>query len=541
MILPAPVPQRGFLHVSEVEGGFTALHQRRAHFLAAELVNHVPEHCMVCSGGRALATYAALRERDGFENVFGAVSSPQPRPLGSTRRAAPAVHGPYGGTPGSSSGPQSADTCDDRKPGGAAMAAGAARQWLAALVAVPESSVPSAAHNSHASAPALQTPLQGQAARDVAQSAPVAASAPPPTPATSRRPSGGATGRTLDVGTTEQSVASFLAGAPSSPPDLLFDGVDLHGLPLLSEQALLDIQCDALERACEAATGRLVIPASVPPPRRQQRRQRVARLPRPLPPRAAPEVVYVEDVLFSAAAATATVLQRFVSTPEPGSAPPPRAVNPRARLSAAEGPAAHGSIPTLSLAEFMAAPDAVGSRPEHASAGSPAPPSSGSDSGSAAAGAARPVLPPMEIPASRQLARQLSAPASAAVGDPKPATLPPAPSPARPRSITHSLASLAAAALSAPPPSGVPQASAASQRRSSVPRGEAASSSAAPQAKAATEAPTPPPLPPATARHLPLAPPTTTGVRVTAANSRYLDTIRRAALAGLESMQPPRR
>jgi hypothetical protein len=46
--------------VSEVEGGFTALHQHQAHFLATVLVNHEPRLCMVCSGGAAARAYAEL-------------------------------------------------------------------------------------------------------------------------------------------------------------------------------------------------------------------------------------------------------------------------------------------------------------------------------------------------------------------------------------------------------------------------------------------------------------------------------------------------
>jgi len=50
--------QRGFTRVSEVEGGFAALHQHQAHFLGETLVAHEREYCMVCSGGTAAALYA---------------------------------------------------------------------------------------------------------------------------------------------------------------------------------------------------------------------------------------------------------------------------------------------------------------------------------------------------------------------------------------------------------------------------------------------------------------------------------------------------
>jgi len=59
--------QKGFLRVSEVEGGFTALHQHQAHFLATVLVNHEPRLCMVCSGGAAARAYAELGYSDAEE------------------------------------------------------------------------------------------------------------------------------------------------------------------------------------------------------------------------------------------------------------------------------------------------------------------------------------------------------------------------------------------------------------------------------------------------------------------------------------------
>lgn len=50
--------QRGFTYVSEVEGGFTSLHQHQAHFLDKTLSFHDKQYCMVCSGGAARAIYA---------------------------------------------------------------------------------------------------------------------------------------------------------------------------------------------------------------------------------------------------------------------------------------------------------------------------------------------------------------------------------------------------------------------------------------------------------------------------------------------------
>lgn len=43
--------QRGFLRVSEVEGGYASLHQHQANFLSTVLVQHDPEQCRVCTGG----------------------------------------------------------------------------------------------------------------------------------------------------------------------------------------------------------------------------------------------------------------------------------------------------------------------------------------------------------------------------------------------------------------------------------------------------------------------------------------------------------
>jgi hypothetical protein len=50
--------QRGFTYVSEVEGGFTSLHQHQAHFLDKTLSFHDKQYCMVCSGGAAASLYA---------------------------------------------------------------------------------------------------------------------------------------------------------------------------------------------------------------------------------------------------------------------------------------------------------------------------------------------------------------------------------------------------------------------------------------------------------------------------------------------------
>ena len=57
--------QRGFPFVSEVEGGFTALHQHQALFLDTTLVGHTRDLCMVCTGGAAAAALTELAERGG--------------------------------------------------------------------------------------------------------------------------------------------------------------------------------------------------------------------------------------------------------------------------------------------------------------------------------------------------------------------------------------------------------------------------------------------------------------------------------------------
>lgn len=68
--------QKGFLRVSEVEGGFTALHQHQAHFLSSVLVNHDPALCMVCSGGAAADKYAAAQAAEAASAAgFGAGSA----------------------------------------------------------------------------------------------------------------------------------------------------------------------------------------------------------------------------------------------------------------------------------------------------------------------------------------------------------------------------------------------------------------------------------------------------------------------------------
>lgn len=52
--------QKGFSHVSEVEGGYTALHQHQAHYLESTLIGHDPEFCMVCSAGEAANRYPTI-------------------------------------------------------------------------------------------------------------------------------------------------------------------------------------------------------------------------------------------------------------------------------------------------------------------------------------------------------------------------------------------------------------------------------------------------------------------------------------------------
>lgn len=49
--------QKGFSRVSEVEGGYTALHQNQALFVDEVLVGHDRTYCMVCSGGNAKQLY----------------------------------------------------------------------------------------------------------------------------------------------------------------------------------------------------------------------------------------------------------------------------------------------------------------------------------------------------------------------------------------------------------------------------------------------------------------------------------------------------
>jgi hypothetical protein len=52
--------QKGFPRVSHSVGGFTALHQCQAHYLADVLVGHDPRLCLVCTGGHSQGALAAL-------------------------------------------------------------------------------------------------------------------------------------------------------------------------------------------------------------------------------------------------------------------------------------------------------------------------------------------------------------------------------------------------------------------------------------------------------------------------------------------------
>lgn len=514
--------QRGFLHVSEVEGGFTAMHQRRAHFLSAELVNHVPEHCMVCSGGRALATYPGLRESEARGDSLTRPSSAGRRPAGSARRTAPsrlATPGPFPPPRGRLVEQPLKHAEGVSATSGALAAADVARQWLVSAVSVPESSQsqPRPAASTLAAPSGSSVDAQSAALNLAPRTAAPPASAratPPPIPQSS-------------VLVTARTKAAKVSS------ELLFDGVDGHGLPLLSELALLDIQCDALERECEEATGRRVIPASMAQIRKKaaaRRRQR------PRQASSGPveaEVVYVEDVLYSAASATASALQRMVS--------PPAASGLRLGASSARAAAPSGSaknsqlddVPIVSLADFMAGGEA--------------------STDSAAIVATVAALPP-------------ATPGGAVVLT----AVPPAPSPARQRSTSTSFTSLLRSALSAPPPSVPPLVSggrgaAASSDGPSLPAADSPASSAAaprPLAQSAAGGITKPlasavassgadvtvdvvaangGLPAASVRRQPSLAASTTGISISVANSRYLDTIRRAALAGLESIQPPRK
>lgn len=68
--------QRDFPRVSDVEGGFTALHQLQAHHLDDVLVGHAPGFCNVCTGGRAAALLLAQAEVDA---ASAAILSPRAR------------------------------------------------------------------------------------------------------------------------------------------------------------------------------------------------------------------------------------------------------------------------------------------------------------------------------------------------------------------------------------------------------------------------------------------------------------------------------
>lgn len=468
--------QRDFRYVSEVEGGFVAHHQRRAHFLASELVNHSPELCMVCSGGRAASSYPAMRESDnsGPDLSQSPARSIHHIEATSRRRIAPAAHGPRGHLFQSASGEKAAQNPHSVSAGAAAVAAG---QWLAAMVAVPESSqLPSAL-----SQRAVSDPLIGSGRTAIAQ---------------------------LSSSPREQSLASFIeSSGTASASDLLFDGIDDHGLPLLSEQAHLDIQCDMIERTCEAETGHAVIPSSMAHKKRAASKRRIVqnRVDRVAVVSSDPssEVVYVEDMLFSAAAKTASVLQRLVSPPPPSSALESCERDHHTGVvktlssdivSTKAVPGSH-DVPTLSLTDFVSHSGGTSDSPRTAM--------------------------PADVFGVNSVANDMDATQHLKMTALP--SVPPLP-PARQRTLsTANIVNFFTASLSPPPASTV----------------------AVPKAKSLIV----PPSLPAPVDGLPSAqtlcastPGLPTGkVTITPANSRYLDTIRRAALSGLESLQPPKK
>jgi hypothetical protein len=205
--------QRGFNRVCEVEGGFTALHQHQALFVDDVLVGHERMYCMVCTGGAAAATYAGRNALERGELI---------------QDAAPFRPGPRQGAGGS-----------------AAAALGGAHSKSRLSVRVegtpPEGffsgSGGGGARASPTSLPSPAADLGGATPRPIAGGAAGAGSATP-------RPPGGSGVAAPVAMTTRKAVAA-------SDRKEVVVGFDAEGLPILSEAAHLELQCDAMEIAAE--------------------------------------------------------------------------------------------------------------------------------------------------------------------------------------------------------------------------------------------------------------------------------------------------
>jgi hypothetical protein len=514
--------QREFTFVSEVEGGYTAMHQRRAHFLDSELVGHNPKQCMVCSGGRALKEYAALRKAENSEDG-GRDKRPVTSPA-SLRQL------PLQGPPGSRATGAASSSGD---------VASGAQRWLRSIVSVPESSQ----HLQHARrppqhhqqpSPRIDVTLDAQRGVKLAvpsSAAPGAAASasvltflgPPPPAATPPHPGAGSLSNAVSARSRARTRSSFAQGLPTQARphlnhDLLFfDGYDRLGRPLLSEMALLDVQCDNMERESEAS-GLSIIPVKfqerVLAKRRKTARRKppVKRSDNRVKAHGADDVVYIEDVIYSAAASTAKraalAFNSVMSPPALGIV----AKSTRAASGFAAGPALHfhssapDDVPTLSFADFMA------SGPQNAPS---------LDSSDAA---------PSTIPGKNEENRRTER--SSGV------------------SITRQFVASAAAALAAPPASLPTKTVVPQQQKGSAANSGLSAARRNPKDSVGGG------LPAASQRSLertsvavsgphhettPALAASTTAVGISPANSRYLDNIRRAALAGLASMGPPRK
>lgn len=313
--------QRGFHRVSEVAGGFVALHQHQSHFLDSVLVGHSRDGlCLVCSGGAAAERYREMGGGASSEWAHGRGS-----PSGLRRPAS----GSDLGSGGSDAGALSALLPGGLAlPGAAASAAASAvtkrasalTSWLRSITEVPEgfdghhsgtsgggsggshrSGSPSV-HSHSASSPGVPSAAVHGSAPVRSVSAPAAVSAglprPPSSPGLLYRqmsldefmsqsqaqseahsqsaaaleadegrlwaagrpatPSGGPPaplrGGTEPSATTP-SVAdgARVSSWPCAEPDWLIVGYDKEGLPMLSETAQLELQCDAIVHSSAAS------------------------------------------------------------------------------------------------------------------------------------------------------------------------------------------------------------------------------------------------------------------------------------------------
>jgi hypothetical protein len=239
---------------SAVDGGFVALHQHQAHSLDAVLVGHDPCTCVVCGGGGDGG--------DGRGRATPGVDAPTPvapQPAAASparqwaaeaaalqQRAPAAVRKRVdalakwlksptakGGAPASAAAVTTAaatpDDGDEVEIGLFTMDEPAAPQPAPAPVPAPGSVLRTRAEK-------VATALKSTAA---------AVLSPPPAPAHQRR--------SRASSTAARAPPAEPPTGPPAPPggrrDWAIDGYDAAGLPILSEDALLEAQCDDIERS----------------------------------------------------------------------------------------------------------------------------------------------------------------------------------------------------------------------------------------------------------------------------------------------------